>query len=339
MSSAVGIPVGDARASDAVLDVSPLANPRAYRVFGGVLRSALQFPDLIEVAAADPDWTLHVARGAPPECAGTDLGERRVREETYRLTRTPLGFRLAYSHAGVFDLSADASVIVWYPSVNASPELARTIVLGPVLALALEISGHLCLHGSAVAVGDTGIAFIAPKFHGKSTLASALARAGASFIGDDTLAVSPGDPPMLRPGTGSVRLWQDAAKELEIGLHCRTVVEGLKTTATGFVGSPVSAAAVALAAVYVLEPVLPDDAPWAAERVPLAAAPAVIALAHHAKLPDVLVGYAAAGTRLAGAAALARVVPVYTLRIARSFALLPAAVECILGWHSAPVAP
>ena len=333
MTPQAGVPIQPMGHRRARFDAHSI-EPREYAVFGGVLRSTLEFPELVQTVASAADWTLDVVAEAPSSWNGAELGERRVRQETYRLYRTPSGYRLDYSHAGIFDISEDGSAIVWYPSVNAEPELARTIVLGPILALALELSGHFCLHGSAVAIADTAIAFVAPKHHGKSTLASALVRAGARFIGDDTLAVRDGDPPMLRPGTGSVRLWDDAARELRIGALCRNIIKGVKTTAIGFIGSSSSEAAVRLGAVYVLEPVPLDAATTAAQRVRLAPAAAVIALAHQAKLPDALIGYDAAGNRLARAAALAGAVPVFTLRIARSFAYLPAAVEAIIGWHS-----
>jgi hypothetical protein len=45
-----------------------------------------------------------------------------------------------------------------------------------------------------VRVGDRALGFLAPKFHGKSTLAYALVAAGAGSITDDTLPVELRDP-------------------------------------------------------------------------------------------------------------------------------------------------
>jgi hypothetical protein len=317
---------------------------RDYGAFGGTLRSAIDFPELGECVAGSPDWTLHAMGGAPSMCDATPLGERKVGSEVYRLAAIPGGLRLEYSHAGTFDIVDGGSSIHWYRVPDAQVELVRAIVLGPVLALALEASGHFCLHGSAVAFGDRAVGFLAPKHHGKSTLAVALAAAGARFVGDDTLAVRPGSPAMLRPGIGSVRLWRDAAIALRVGLLCNTVIPGVKITAAGFHEPMAQRHALPLAAIYVLDPVVVDvesrDAgtsligdPTTRHRLNPAAA--AVSLAHHTKLPDSLVGIRAAAMRLRGAASIAATVPVYSLRIARDFARLPEAVQQLFAWHSA----
>jgi hypothetical protein len=209
---------------------------RDYAAFGGVLRSAIEFPELaIAGDCARPDWTLIVDRAEPPDHAFVLVGERRVRDERYWLWRSPAGFRLEYSHAGTFDVSIDGSLIVWYYRQDASPELVRSIVLGPAIALALELAGLLCLHGSAVSMDSGAIAFIGPKYFGKSTLATALTTAGARLLGDDLLVVDPGPPATVRPGVASVRLWADIASSLPLETVCDRVIPGIKTTATDFV--------------------------------------------------------------------------------------------------------
>ncbi len=310
-----------------------------YSAFGGTLRSELHFPELPHATGAVADWTLRVEASGAPAPAIAALGERRVGNETYRLATIAGGVRLEYSHAGAFDITANGSRITWYPSADPQRELARAIVIGPALALALEMAGCFCLHGSAVAFGERGVGFLAPKHHGKSTLAIALAAAGARFIGDDTLAVMPGSPAMVRPGVASVRLWDDAARAVAIDRLCETVTGGVKTTASGFASDAVLRAPVALAAIYVLDPILPSESAAPATRARLDPTAAAIALAHHTKLPDSLVGLRAAGLRLRSAVAIAGNVPVYTLTIARSFDLLPAVVAQINAWHREPVMP
>ena len=306
---------------------------RDYSAFGGILRSELPFPELPETHGGVADWTLRIATSDTRAAALVPLGERRVGTETYHLSAIADGVRLEYSHAGAFDITAGGSRITWFPSPAAQHELARAIVVGPALALALEMSGCFCLHGSAVAFGERGVGFLAPKHHGKSTLAAALAAAGACFVGDDTLAIAPGSPPMLRPGIASVRLWDDAARAVHVDRLCETVISGVKTTASGFMNDALRRTPVALDAIYVLDPILPEDAHEAAARRRMEPGAAAVSLAHHAKLPDSLVGLRTAGRRLGSAAALATAIPVYTLTIARSFEALPAAVEQIAAWH------
>ena len=324
-------------AARAKLTTAPAAH--AYSVFGGVLRSRLMFPELLPSSNDDTDWNLYIGdENLSPE-AGRQIGERRVGSELYRLLAGPAGYQLSYSGAGRFDISRDGRAITWFPTSTAKPELARWIVLGPALGLALEATGHLCLHGSAVAIGERAIGFIAPKHHGKSTIAVALTTAGATFVGDDTLAVTCGAFPTLRPGIPAVRLWKDAARSLDIGRLCNTVFEGVKTTATGFSAQNIRRAPVPLSAIYVLEPVPYNENEPPVQRRALSLPAAAAALAQHAKLPDTLVGLAYAGHRLRRAATLAMATPVYSLRIARDFEQLPAVVSQILDWHGGGAQP
>jgi hypothetical protein len=307
--------------------------PRDYSAFGGVLRSEIDFPELSATDnGAQPDWTLRVERGDPPARTVTRLGERRMREERYELFQFAGGFRLVYSHAGTFDISRDGTSIVWYHSRDAVPELVRSIVLGPAISLALELAGFLCLHGSAVVIGEAAVAFVGPKHFGKSTLATALATAGARLVGDDLLVVSSGRPATVRPGVSSVRLWADMAAALPLRTVCNTLIPGVKTTVTGFANKALAVRPTRLGAIYVLSPVTSDPAGRAAWRKPLAPSEATIALAHQTKLPASLVGLRAAGSQLVAAAAVAATVPVWTLHAVRDVGRLGDLVRQIIEW-------
>ncbi len=303
-----------------------------YSVFGAMLDSDLEFPEL-EPARREgrSSWRLLVANSIPPAAGAVLLGRRELGAESYSLWQTPRGLRLEYSHAGVFDLSADGTTVVWYRRA-ALQELVRSIVLGPVLALSLELSGLFCLHGSAVAINNEAVVFLGPKYHGKSTLATALTAAGAQLIGDDLIAVTPGLPAMVRPGVPSVRLWADSAGALPLGALCRNLVPGIKTTASGFAGHAHTRGEVRLGALYILEPVTKHEGP-ACTRRRLSSAAAAIGLAHQTKLADALIGMVAAGTQLAAAARLAVNVPVWAIAPVRDLARLPEVVEQIMHWH------
>lgn len=307
---------------------------RDYAVLGGILRSPLEFPELPPAAHGEPDWVLRVSAGPPPPLSAQLLGQREIGSERYTLSRSTRGFRLEYSHAGCFDISADGDDLCWYPNADASLELGRAIVLGPALSLALELRGCLCLHGSAVAMDGRALVFLGPKFHGKSTIATALTGAGASLISDDLLAVENGPTVRVRAGIPSVRLWQDAAAQLEVGRLCDTVLGGVKTTATGFTGRTMSAPDAPLEAIYILAPVAATEIESACTRTRLLGAHAAIALAHQTKLPPTLVGAAAAGTQLKLAAATAAAVPVWKLEVVRDFGRLAEVVGQLHRWHS-----
>lgn len=310
---------------------------RSYSVLGGVLRTGMDFPELPQTTSRACDWTLDVIDAAPPELVQEPLGERRIGEERYTLSRTAHGYRLVYSHAGCFEISEDGARLRWYPNEAAQIELARAIVLGPALALALELRGLLCLHGSAVEIDGRAIAFVGPKFYGKSTLATALTTAGARLVSDDLLAVTPTASPRVRAGIPSVRLWNDAADRLDVESICDAVLRGVKTTATGFAGRLMDAPDAELAAIYLLAPIPPDAAAAEVEescrRVRIQGAQAAIELAHQTKLPPNLVGRIAAGKQLMRAAAVAGAIPVWKLHLVHDFTWLDASVARILAWH------
>ena len=304
-----------------------------YSVFGGVLRSQLPFPELVSASGRAADWTMRVVRDAPSRCDAQQLGERQTGAEHYRLWRLAHALRLEYSHAGIFDVSIDGSTIVWYCRGDVPAELVRTIVLGPALAIALEQRGLLCLHGSAVAVKDRTIAFVAPKHYGKSTLATALVGAGAQLLGDDLVAITPDSPPRIRPGIASVRLWEDAATHLEIGRHFDQVLRGVKTTAANPVNRASSLPELPVGGIYVLHPQLSGDGSDVVRRERLSSVGGAVTLAHHAKLPDSLVGLEAASKRIRVAARVATEVPVWRLEIVRDLKQLSDIAHRIIEWH------
>lgn len=307
---------------------------RDYSAFGGVLRSEIEFPEL-QIAATRgrrPDWTLLVDHSGRVPRALTQLGERQVGAEHYRLWRSVAGLRLEHSHAGIFDLSSDGTCIRWYYDPNAMPELVRNIVLGPAIALALELAGFLCLHGSAVSLGGRASAFLAPKYFGKSTLATALTAAGGKLLGDDLLVVSAGPPATVRPGVASVRLWDDAVAALPLQSISNSLINGVKTTVTDFREDALEAEPTVFRDIYVLSPVQGNGGSRSVSRTRLSAVEGAIALARHTKLPDSLVGLWAAGTQLATAVKVAATVPVWMLHVVRDMSRLDSIVRQLIEW-------
>lgn len=309
------------------------AGTRDYQVMGGVLRSELEFPELPVTHRSPVDWRLRIVDTPPPQSETAHLGQRQIGIEHYRLSRLRGGLRLTYSHAGTFDLHA-GSRITWYRDRTGAEELARSIVLGPILALALESQRYLCLHGSAVAVSGNAIGFLGGKHMGKSTTAMALLAAGAKLISDDLIAIRADRDAWVRPGVSSARLWEDAARELRIEELCSRVAPGIKQTVSGFPEHVVHGTPARLDALYILEPVLELESGAACERARLAGAAAAVALSIQRKLPDPLVGTAAAGEQLRASAAVSRIVPVFTLRVVRDFTRLSEAADQLIAWHS-----
>ena len=72
---------------------------------------------------------------------------------------------------------------------NYSLEDACTYLLGPVMGFVLRLHGVVCLHASAVALGDRAFAIAGLPGAGKSTTAAAFASAGFPVLSDDIVAL------------------------------------------------------------------------------------------------------------------------------------------------------
>jgi len=98
---------------------------------------------------------------------------------------------------------------------NYTLEDACTYLLGPVLGFVLRLRGVVCLHASAVAVGDRAIALVGLPGAGKSTAAAAFACAGYPVISDDVVALEDhGERFLVQPGYPRVNLWPDSVRRL-----------------------------------------------------------------------------------------------------------------------------
>lgn len=98
---------------------------------------------------------------------------------------------------------------------NYTFEDACTYLLGPVIGFVLRLRGTVCLHASAVAVGDRAIALVGLPGVGKSTTAAAFGCAGFAVLSDDIVAlVNKGAQFLVQPGYPRVNLWPDSVLTL-----------------------------------------------------------------------------------------------------------------------------
>ena len=310
----------------------PAPGPHLHSAFGGVLRSAIALPELPRAAAgASPDWTFEVVDRLAPVRDARECGRERLADGVHvRLVRHALGARVEYDDTGTFDVDAGGRAIRWERRDGVPEEAVRTDLISRVLATALHVAGTPVLHGSGVVADGRALAFLAPKLHGKSTLATALVRAGALLLSDDALPVEPGSPPRARPGVHSVRLWNDAAERLAPGADHMTL--GTKRLLRDLPPASLARASAPLAAIYLLAPA-PAGATEPVTRDRIATVPAALALVRQAKLGELLAG-SEAPAMLERAVAIASAVPVYALRVARDLGRVGAAAERILDWHA-----
>ena len=101
----------------------------------------------------------------------------------------------------------------WSDSVPA--EEAALCLQGPVMGFVLRLRGLLCLHASAVAVGDQALVLAGPAGSGKSTTAAAMARRGLAVLADDVVALREQDQVFLvQPAFPRLGLWPESVEAL-----------------------------------------------------------------------------------------------------------------------------
>lgn len=307
-----------------------------YQLFGHAFASDLEFPELPAALSGEARWTLTSTPEAPSAAPLPLLGAEPVVDGVGVTLRGASGrYRLAYDDNGTFDIFDGGRTIVWHRPSGSTPDLAgaRSDVLGRVLAVALHAEHVLTLHGSGVALGGRGIAFLAPKLHGKSTTAAALVRAGAQLLSDDILAVTLGAQPIVLPGIPAVHLWRDSAARLHQADAGEDATRKQRVE-WGALGTRASEP-VPLDAVYLLGPVRAGpDTQVSRER--LAAVPAALALLGQVKIGGLL-GPTNAEALLERCATLADATPVYRLAVPRELDRLDELVRSVGEWHDAPL--
>ncbi|MEO8880734.1 MAG: hypothetical protein ABI446_10085 [Gemmatimonadaceae bacterium] len=308
---------------------------RDYQLFGGALRSDIEFPELRIIESDAPSWTLRSVAHVPEMHSPEQLGEAEVIPGCMvRLFRHASGFRFVFDDTGSFDITDGGREIAWSTGPNAEDSWVRADVTGRVLAVAMHASGHLCLHGSAVATGGGAICFLAPKFHGKSTLALALTRAGARLLTDDIVPVDPHTPIQAVPGVHQVKLWQDTAAHFGVDADRPAPRPGSKHLLHDFDDNMLSNDRTPLAAIYLLSPVIVEEgavAP-AVSRARLHSVPSALALVRHSIMGSMLSGSEAQHV-IDRATTIAEAVPVYQLTVAAGMERIGDTVEQLLAWH------
>src|SRR4051812_33926537 len=315
-----------------------------YFVFGGCLRSELVFPELTETGGRMPDWSLKVGKLAPEEGAEVISKASLSRSCHVSVTRSHDTFRYTHSCTGTFEVSENRRDITFEPVSGGNLNTARTDLVSRVLLSCVSTGNVTWLHGSAVRIGDSAVAFLGASGTGKSTLALALDRAGAQHICDDTLPVQATPDPVIYPSDRIIRLRPDSRRHL--ASHASAI---RRETDSKFVLTQdairrntasrldeTETARTPLGALYLLTlvPTFGTLQP-AGRRMKRQLLPprlAVPALIQHIKLGPVMrAGDPAHYMQQLGV--IARAVPVYELRVPRDWAVVDEVVAEILAWH------
>jgi hypothetical protein len=118
----------------------------------------------------------------------------------FQIARSDRGYRFSGPRYGTAIVSPEASRIWGSPGEGGMGDWQRFLI-AQVLPFAAVLRGLEVFHASAVAIDGRAVAFLGPSGAGKTSIAMALCRLGASFLADDVLSVErDGDRLLGHPG-------------------------------------------------------------------------------------------------------------------------------------------
>lgn len=174
-------------------------------------------PDLIFHAGFLPPG-LDMARLCETKPAYTSPFSGPGGEPSSRMWRCPDSglhcLQFAEGFPFVIDAAAENIWAVWPERVTFEEITAH--FLGRVLAFALHLRGHACLHASAVALGGKAVLFVGQPGMGKSSMVAAFAGRGYPVLTDDVCAIrkAPDGRLLIAPGIPRVCLLPDSMEHL-----------------------------------------------------------------------------------------------------------------------------
>jgi hypothetical protein len=203
-------------------ELTPRTGGRAHRIYGLTLGTSFRFANELHQAGEQAQVDVRFSCRRRPSKGPVLPGMRQLGEDEYRIDGLPYsslwefdgGHLLRFTRVADFVL-ADRE-IVCYVHDELDEDLAATVVelrlLGPTLALWLELHGVLALHASAVDVGGTALGFLSHGKGGKTSVAATLVQRGHPLLTDDLLAVATSHaPPMAHAGFPTMRMWPTEA--------------------------------------------------------------------------------------------------------------------------------
>src|SRR6185369_16763544 len=161
-----------------------------------------------------PAWLQEVTQSEASYVADykSECGEPALR--VFRLAEGRY-YRFCYADRTEFVVDRDGTEVWAEWCAPLTLEDTATYLLGPVLGFVMLLRGIVCLHASAIAIGDKAIALLGPAGSGKSTTAAAFAERGYSVLAEDVVTLDDRrDRFVVRPGYPCIRLWPPAVKAL-----------------------------------------------------------------------------------------------------------------------------
>ena len=188
----------------------------ANKAIPGVPSSSPATEDLRIWFGSLPSWLDEVSASQVETSFVADYNDE-LGEPVLRVFRLLNGkyFRFCYADKTEFVLDRAGTEIwaVWPMSLTL--EDTATYLLGPIMGFVMLLRGVVCLHASAVAIGNEAIALLGPAGSGKSTTAAAFSERGYNVLAEDVVTLDDrGDQFLVRPGYPCIRLWPASVKAL-----------------------------------------------------------------------------------------------------------------------------
>lgn len=183
-------------------------NVMNYMAYGLHIASELPLPELVASSAQSPD--VHIRYGSVPMALPNSYqcdGFFQAVPGTLLVTVPEVARFLVFEGKEV-----------WIEREPGSKDVdIRIFLLGSVLGALLHLRHVLALHASSIQTTQGAVLFVGPSGNGKSTLLAAFLRRGYTMLADDVTGITMNEAggPMAVPAFPRLRLWADAAAELQ----------------------------------------------------------------------------------------------------------------------------
>ena len=199
-----------------------------YKFFGLIFHSNLSLPGIPTEGNTTEKWDVALHLGVSPDArdknmpaseeltyVSSDTNEKG--EPALQIWKVKQGtfVRMEYDDGTQFWLDRRRENIWASWPDHLSLEHTIAYLMGPVLGVLLRLRGVICLHASAVAIEDQGVAFVGSAGAGKSTTAAAFAKLGYAVLSDDIVALKEQDNAFhVVAGHPQLCLWPESVKML-----------------------------------------------------------------------------------------------------------------------------
>ena len=289
------------------MNVAQHKSSRTYSAYGLTVRSEIPL-DEFPLATAD-DADVSVVYGETPEWAS------QIQDRAEAIDITGEEARFWFANTGGFAVTGGNRIIA-YPRPGVQGEGLRLYVEGMLLAMLLHQRGRCVLHASVVEIDGEAVALMGHVGAGKSSLAGTLYTRGHRVLADDNAAIliSNGHP-SVTPAYPYVKLFPAIASLLGFQNGSLRALHASQPKMAGAVLKGFTTTSSPLARIYLLGRNHPPDI---RQLSPLETTVELIRNAVPTRW-----GHAGDGRQLQRCGAVARQVPMFTLRTFTDLGGLP----------------